>query len=134
MHFGIITDCQYCNLKRNFLFSWILSTKFEAIGNLQIRKEKFKNSFWKWRNHHFFLLSMYKVGMRLICIYATIFNRVLQNQNITIWLSMFYLSEELQNSDLPFFVRIRFRMMQTSIVAAIFKSRCLKMAAARKKK
>ena len=41
------------------------------IANLQYKKKKLKNSFGKWRNHTF-LLSMHKVGMRLIYIHGAV--------------------------------------------------------------
>ena len=40
-------------------------------ANLQIQKEKFKNSSEKQKNHYI-LFNMHKVGMRLICIHADV--------------------------------------------------------------
>ena len=53
----------------NFIFGWISFIMWNATANLRIQKEKFRNSFWKLRNHQF-LLNILKVGMRLICIHV----------------------------------------------------------------
>ena len=50
------------------------------IANSQTQKEKFKKSSWEWRNQTF-LLSMHKVGLRLICIHVTVPNVVILDQN-----------------------------------------------------
>ena len=42
-----------------------------AYSQNQIQKEKFKNSFWKWRNHQF-LLSKHEVGMRLTSVHVAV--------------------------------------------------------------
>ena len=52
----------------HFIFGWISFIMQNATANLQIQKEKFKNSFWKLRNHQFLLNIL--MGMRLICIHV----------------------------------------------------------------
>ena len=67
------------------------------MANLQIQKEKFKNFFQKWRNHHF-LLNMHKKQMRLICIHFAVQNIVILNQNVIIYIifgQFLYLFKEL---------------------------------------
>ena len=52
-----------------------------VIDRLQIpkkkkkKKKKIKNFFWKWENH---LLSMHKVGIRLVCIQVDVITGLLK--------------------------------------------------------
>ena len=53
------------------------------IDSLQIQEENSKHSFWKWGNH-LFLLSMHKVGMRLICIQGALYDKMPQFVSISV--------------------------------------------------
>ena len=69
--------CPAVALKRHWTILKILFlTEFhfimeKVITSKQKQKEKFKNSFRKYRNHKF-LLNMHKLGMRLISIHVAV--------------------------------------------------------------
>ena len=61
-----------------------------------------------WRNYQF-LLSMHEVGMRLICIHVVVYNMVILNQNVIIYImfsQFLYLLKELHKQASEFSSRL----------------------------
>ena len=58
----------YWTVFQNFLFGWISFIKKNLVTYLHTKRKR--KSFWEWL--HQFLLSMHKVGMRLICLHVAV--------------------------------------------------------------
>ena len=75
------------------------------IEYVQMQEDKFKNSLWKRNKNHYFLLSIHKLGTKLIHIQTTISNSAPRPNchNSYNFLTIFYLPKEIQNAGLQVF-------------------------------
>ena len=116
-----------------FSFGLIPFIRWKLIAYSQIQEEKFKRSFLDRRNRQV-LLSMHKVGMRLISIHVSLQNMLILHKNVIIYKMFSYFLVSVQRSvqkSFRIFLWTRI-MVVVMTAAAIFKSHFLKIAAAGK--
>ena len=108
-----------------FNFSFWLNCTYQFFDYLFTNTKRiFKNFFCKRRSRQI-LLSMHKVGMRLICIHVTVQNMVILNQNVIICIIstryVLYLFKELHKQGSELVDGAKFN---SQIQKSIFKNGC----------